>query len=104
MISKLYKPIKIIAIIYGILVAGFLIFSAFAVVTYPDEYTVVKQFNKVVDIRSNEEGKTGLSFRIPILQSTDKLPNTLIMYDLPVSNVITSDKKQWLQTALHYGP
>lgn len=93
MIKKLYKPVKIIAIICGILVAAFILFSAFTTVTYPNEYTVVKQFNKVVDIKSNEDGKSGLSFKIPILQSTEKIPNTLIIYDLPVSNVITSDKK-----------
>lgn len=91
--EKLTNVLKRIAIVYGVIVLAFLVFSMFTVVTYPDEYTVVKQFGKVVDIKSNEDGKSGLSFKIPLLQSTDKLPNTLIMYDLPVSNVITSDKK-----------
>ena len=91
--DKVFKVIKIIAIVYVIILAIYAIFSAFTVYTLPNEYTVVKQFGRVVDIKSNEDGKAGLSFKIPIVQSTDKLPNTLIMYDLPVSNVITSDKK-----------
>ena len=91
--EKFFKVVKVIAIVYVIILVAYAIFSAFTVYTLPNEYTVVKQFGRVVDIKSNEEGKIGLSFKIPIIQSTDKLPNTLIMYDLPVSNVITSDKK-----------
>ena len=91
--EKFAKIIKKIAVVYAILVGIYIIFSMFTVVTYPNEYTVVKQFGKVIDIKSNENGKSGLGFKIPILNSTKKLPNTLIMYDLPVSNVITSDKK-----------
>lgn len=91
--DKVFKVMKIIAIVYVIILAIYAIFSAFTVYTLPNEYTVVKQFGRVVDIKSNEDGKAGISFKIPIVQSTSKLPNTLIMYDLPVSNVITSDKK-----------
>lgn len=91
--EKFAKIIKRVALVYAIVVVAYALFSMFTVVTYPNQYTVVKQFGKVIDIRSNEDGKTGLSFKIPILHSTQKLPNTLIMYDLPVSNVITSDKK-----------
>ena len=91
--DKFARIIKRIALVYVIIVGVYALFSMFTVVTYPNQYTVVKQFGKVIDIRSNEDGKTELSFKIPILNSTHKLPNTLIMYDLPVSNVITSDKK-----------
>ena len=92
-LNKVFKVTKVIAIIYLILLIGYGAFSAFTVVTLPNEYTVVKQFGKVVDIKANEEGNSGLSFKIPLIQSEETLPNTLIMYDLPVSNVITSDKK-----------
>lgn len=91
--KKISKILKGVGIAYLAIILLYGVFSMCTVVTYPNQYTVVKQFGKVVDIRSNEDGKSGLSFRIPILQSTEKLPNTLIMYDLPVSNVITSDKK-----------
>ncbi len=91
--AKLSKAVRIIALVFAVLLAGYAIFSMCTVVTKPNEYTVIKQFGKVVSIRSNEDGKSGLSFKIPIIQSEDKLPNTLVFYDLPVSNVITSDKK-----------
>ena len=66
-----------------------LISSTCFIVTMPNEYTVIRQFGKVVAIRTN----AGLSFRIPFLQSESTLPKTLLMYDLPVSDVITKDKK-----------
>ncbi len=91
--KKVFKLVKVIAAVYAVVIVAFVLFSAFTAVTYPDEYTVIRQFGKVVDIKSNEDGKSGLSFKIPLVQSEDKLPNNLIMYDLPVSNVITSDKK-----------
>ena len=59
------------------------------VVTQENEYTIVRQFGKVVDIRDN----AGISFKLPIIQDTQTLPNTVLLYDLPVSDVITKDKK-----------
>ena len=35
----------------------------------------------------------GISFKIPLIQSTATLPNTVLLYDLPISDVITQDKK-----------
>ena len=59
------------------------------VVTHQDEYTVVRQFGEVVDIHSTP----GISFKMPFVQSTSTLPNTVLLYDLPISDVITQDKK-----------
>ena len=59
------------------------------VVTHQNEYTVVRQFGKVVQIHSTP----GVSFKLPIVQTTETLPNTLLLYDLPISDVITQDKK-----------
>lgn len=91
--EKATKVLKIIAGIYAVLLAIFLIFSLCTVKTKPNEFTVVRQFGKVVKILDNSDYKSGLNFKIPFIQTTKKLPNELIMYDLPVSNVITSDKK-----------
>ena len=63
--------------------------SSCFVVTQENEYTIVRQFGKVVDIRS----EAGISFKLPIIQDTQTLPNTTLLYDLPVSDVITKDKK-----------
>lgn len=69
------------------------LFSLCIVTTKPNEYKVVRQFGQVVSIHENEDGNSGLSFKLPFIQSVTKIPNTMLIYDLPVSNVITSDKK-----------
>lgn len=93
MLQKLFKTMKVIAVCYAVIIVGYLLFSACTAVTLPNEYTVIKQFGKVVDIKENNNNGFGLTFKIPFIQSEDKLPKTLIVYDLPVSNVMTSDKK-----------
>lgn len=62
------------------------------VVTRQGEYTVIKQFGAVVRV----EEKAGPSFKIPFIQSTQTIPKTLMLYDLAVSDVITSDKKSMI--------
>lgn len=59
------------------------------VVTQQNEYTIIRQFGKVVDIRD----AAGVSFKLPFIQDQQTLPNTVLLYDLPVSDVITKDKK-----------
>ena len=59
------------------------------VITEADEYTLIKQFGKVERVIT----QPGLSFKIPFIQTTDTLPNKLLMYDLAKSDVITMDKK-----------
>lgn len=70
-------------------VAALLILNSCFVVTRQNEYTVIRQFGKVADIRSTP----GLSFKLPLIQSSETMPNTMLLYDLPVSDVITQDKK-----------
>lgn len=59
------------------------------VVTEQNEYTIIRQFGKVVDIRN----QAGISMKIPFIQEQQTLPKTVLLYDLPVSDVITKDKK-----------
>ena len=59
------------------------------VVTQANEYTIVRQFGAVVRVID----KPGLAFKVPFVQSTSTLPKTVMLYDLAVSDVITSDKK-----------
>ena len=62
------------------------------VVTYPDEYAVIKQFGKIVDVRENP----GLSVRMPFIQHVDKIEKEVLLYDLAVSDVMTKDKKSMI--------
>ena len=81
------KIIRVLIVILAVvlLLGG----SACFVETQENEYTVIRQFGKVVDIRDT----AGLSFKLPFLQDTQTLPKTVLLYDLPVSDVITKDKK-----------
>ncbi len=66
--------------------------SSSLVVTLPNEFTVIKQFGAVVRIID----KPGPSLKLPFVQTTQTIPNTLMIYDLAVSDVITSDKKSMI--------
>ena len=81
------KAIKVLVIILAVVIVIGL--SNSFVVTHQNEYTIIRQFGKVVDIRDT----AGISFKLPILQDTQTLPKTVLLYDLPVSDVITKDKK-----------
>ncbi len=62
------------------------------VVTHQNEFTVIKQFGAVVNVVS----QPGPSLKVPFIQTTQVIPNTLMLYDLAVSDVITSDKKSMI--------
>ncbi len=63
--------------------------SASVVVTAENEYTLIRQFGKVERIIDN----SGLSFKIPFIQSSSTIPKQMLMYDMSESDVITSEKK-----------
>ncbi|MBR6293109.1 MAG: protease modulator HflC [Lachnospiraceae bacterium] len=79
-------PFIIVAILA---VIAIIVLSNSLVVTMENEYTLVKQFGKIEKIVP----EAGLSFKVPFIQTTDTLPNTLLIYDLTQSDVITEDKK-----------
>ena len=79
---------KLIPLFLVLIVAGVLYSNSF-VVTKPNEYTMIQQFGKVVAVRD----EPGLSFKVPFVQSAKTIPNTVLLYDLPISDVITKDKK-----------
>lgn len=85
--TKTKKKSLITVIVLIILV--YAAFSASYIVTKPNEYTVIRQFGKVVSIRD----EAGLSLKIPFIQTSETLPKMTLIYDLPVSDVITKDKK-----------
>ena len=72
-----------------VVVLAVLLVNGSMVVTSSNEYSVIRQFGRVVSIRS----RPGISFMVPVIQTVDKMPNTVLLYDLPVSDVITQDKK-----------
>lgn len=73
--------ILVLAILIGV--------SGCLVTTHQNEYTIVKQFGAVVKVID----QPGLSLKAPFVQTVSTLPKTEMLYDLAVSDVITSDKK-----------
>lgn len=77
-------------VVTGIIVFVLLLVSMTSlVVTEKNEYKLIKQFGKVVNIVS----EPGLSFKIPFVQTAETLPKELLVYDLQPSGVITEDKQ-----------
>lgn len=66
--------------------------SSCTIITKENEYTVVKQFGKIQSVVD----KAGLSFKLPFIQSVDKISKATLLYDIPQSDVITSDKKSMI--------
>ncbi len=83
------KKKKIGILVAVLLVAVGILGASSLVVTRQNEYTVIRQFGKVTDIRST----AGVSFKMPFVQTASTVPNTVLLYDLPLSDVITQDKK-----------
>ena len=54
------------------------------VITHENEYSVIRQFGKVVDVRSTP----GVSLRMPLVQTVTKVPDTVLLYDLPLLSLI----------------
>lgn len=78
----------------GILAVFVLLFSS-VVVTYPNEYRMIKQFGEIVRV----DEKPGLSFKLPFIQEASVLPKAIQLYDIPKSDVITRDKKTMIADA-----
>lgn len=83
------KSVKRLVIVLAIIVVAIIGISSSTFTVNRDEYAVVKQFGKVVTIYE----EAGLKFKIPFVQSVEKLPKKQLIYDLPVSEVITKDKQ-----------
>lgn len=82
------KALKIIIPVI-LIVAVLIVLTGSLVVTQQNEYTIIKQFGAVVRIVD----RPGLSLKLPFVQTASTLPQTEMLYDLAVSDVITSDKK-----------
>ncbi len=78
---------KIISIILFVIVM--IVGSSCFVVTNENEYSLVRQFGRIVAVQE----EAGVTFKIPFVQTVDKLPKQVMLYDLSPSDVITSDKK-----------
>ncbi len=78
-----------------IIIALVVILSSSIVVTYPNEYKLVRQFGEIVRVVETP----GVSLKIPFIQTSSSVPKALQIYDIPKSDVITRDKKSMIADA-----
>ena len=85
--KRTVRPVRWIILAAALILLFVLIESCFFVV-HQNEYGIVRQFGAVVDVKS----EPGLYIKMPFVQQTSTLPNTVLLYDLPVSDMISADK------------
>lgn len=81
--------IPISSIIAIILIISIVVFNCLSYVTGENQYSVVKQFGKIVTINET----SGLRFKVPLVQNVTYIPKSTQLYDISPSDIITSDKK-----------
>ncbi len=82
------KYISTIVTVVIILVVLIVLFSSMYTVR-ENEYGIVKMFGKITTIRS----EAGLYLKIPFVEEISSLPKNKLMYDVPSSELLTSDAK-----------
>lgn len=81
------KKVLIITLVVLALLLAVGLNSLYAVAE--NEYACVTRFSEIVDI-TNE---SGLHLKVPFIDSVRTFPDTTLIYDIPPSEVLTSDKK-----------
>lgn len=73
-----------------LLLALFAIINLASVITYPNEYKVIKTMGKISRVTT----EPGFSLRIPLIQSETTIPKSRQLYDIAPTEIYTSDKKK----------
>lgn len=69
-----------------------IIFESSFVVCREDEYKLIRRFGRVERVVTT----AGLNMKVPFIESVDTIPRQIQLYDIPPSDVITSDKKSMI--------
>lgn len=78
-----------------IIIVAIILVEAFTYTTQENEYSVVKQFGRIVSTTDD----AGLHTKMPFVQTVNAVSKAVQIYDLPASEVITSDKKTMIVDA-----
>ncbi len=81
---------KHIGKILAALVVVYLLVNMAAVITYPNQYKVIKTMGKISRVTT----EPGFSFRIPLIQSETTISKARQLYDIAPTEIYTSDKKK----------
>lgn len=83
------KKRSALTIIVAILIVIYVALNSCFIICMENQYKLIRQFGRVDRTITN----SGIYMKIPLIESVDTIPKELLLYDLPVSDVITSDKK-----------
>ena len=81
---------KHIGKILAALVVVYLLVNMAAVITYPNQYKVIKTMGKISRVTT----EPGFSLRIPLIQSESTISKARQLYDIAPTEIYTSDKKK----------
>lgn len=87
MMKKILRSLAVIAVLFLLLVLT----GSFYTVPVK-QYAAVRQFGRIVRV----EETPGLKFKIPFIQSVQRISAATTLYDIPESDVITKDKKSMI--------
>ena len=82
--------IKVILALIALIIL-FLLPSSFYIVNQ-NEYAAIFQFGKIINV----ESEPGIKFKMPFTQTVRRISKKIHLYDMPVSSVITRDKKSMI--------
>ena len=80
------------AIIGVFILVCLIVFFNCVYTVYPNQYVAVRQFGKIVKI----EDTPGLKTKVPFIQNIKRISSAIELYDAPLSDVITKDKKSMI--------
>jgi len=80
---------KFLIILAAVLAAAAILCSGALYTVAENEHACVMRFNKIEDVKSD----AGLYFKLPFVDDVMRLPNTVLLYDIPESEMLTADKK-----------
>ena len=72
-----------------VFIAAAVVLGNSMVITKQNQFKLIRQFGRVQRVVT----ESGLTFKNPFVETVDTIPKELLLYDLPASDVITSDKK-----------
>ena len=68
----------------------YFVINTAAVITYPNQYKVIKTMGKISRVTTDP----GFSLRIPVIQSETTISKSRQLYDIAPTEIYTSDKKK----------
>ena len=77
-------------IVLILVIAVLVVISAASVITYPNEYKVIKTMGKISRVTT----EPGFSLRVPVVQSETTISKARQLYDIAPTEIYTSDKKK----------